>query len=165
MLIINPVPPLTSLYTLEQEVAYACLLYYANVQGFIAGPAFLHLHLATSIFSDDKERAQHELSLCLSFVEPSLAHLKTHRKTFLCGGAGPLAIAAVCYHKLSRSSESLQCIRRLCSMYSEDKREFERLPSELLYGQTGYLYALLFVSSFIPGSIEIGLMEEVGWLL
>ncbi|XP_019851239.1 PREDICTED: lanC-like protein 2 [Amphimedon queenslandica] len=129
------------------------------------GLAFLHLHLATSIFSDDKERAQYELSLCLSFIEPSLAHLKTHRKTFLCGGAGPLAIAAVCYHKLSRSSESLECIRRLCSMYSENKREFERLPSELLYGQTGYLYALLFVSSFIPGSIDIGLMEEISQLI
>ena len=47
-------------------------------------------------------------------------------------------------------------------MYSENKREFERLPSELLYGQTGYLYALLFVSSFIPGSIDIALIEEVG---
>lgn len=124
----------------------------------------LHLHLATSVFySTDRERYQHELGLCLSLLEPSLAHLKTHRKTFLCGGAGPLAIGAVAYHKLGQDTDSLQCIRRLVSMYSENKKEFETLPSELLYGQAGYLYALLFVSSFIPGSVQLSLLEEVGY--
>lgn len=130
---------------------------------FFLGPALLHLHLATSVFySTDRERYQHELGLCLNLLEPSLAHLKTHRKTFLCGGAGPLAIGAVTYHKLGQDTDSLQCIRRLVSMYSENKKEFETLPSELLYGQAGYLYALLFVSSFIPGSVELSLLEEVG---
>lgn len=34
------------------------------------------------------------------------------------------------------------------------------LPQELLYGRAGYLYALLFVGSLVPGALDERLIEQ-----
>lgn len=46
-------------------------------------------------------------------VERSLSCL-THRHdvTFLCGDSGPLAVAAVVYHRLQRAPEADECLSR-----------------------------------------------------
>jgi hypothetical protein len=126
-----------------------------------AGAALLHLHLALSIFIDDKDRRERELRLCLQLIKPSLANLKTRRFTFLCGGAGPLAIGCIAYHKLEQTAERDQCAVKLCDMFKTNVNDFKSCPSELLYGHCGYLYALLFVNAFIPGLIDCNLIEEI----
>jgi hypothetical protein len=128
---------------------------------FKSGAALLHLHLALSIFIDDKDRRERELRLCLQLIKPSLANLKTRRFTFLCGGAGSLAIACIAYHKLEQTAERDQCAVRLCDMFKTNVNDFKSCPSELLYGHCGYLYALLFVNAFIPGLIDCNLIEEI----
>ena len=117
--------------------------------------------MALTVFACDLERRKKELLSCLKLLEPSLAHLKTHRSTFLCGAPGPLAIASVAYFKLDRKSEGESCIEKLCNIFRKNKSQFKELPSELLYGHAGYLYALLFVNSYIPGSVDLLLIEEV----
>ena len=52
-------------------------------------------------------------------------------------------------------------LSQLEELYTGHKKSFSRLPSELLYGHTGYLYALLFVNSYIPGAIGDSTIEEV----
>ena len=52
-------------------------------------------------------------------------------------------------------------IGQLEELYTCHKTLFSRLPSELLYGHTGYLYALLFVNSYIPGAVPDSTLEEV----
>lgn len=126
-----------------------------------SGSAFLHLHLALTVFKDDNETSKKQLKQCLKLVEPVLGRLKIQRKTFLCGASGPLAIAAVANHKLDQTAERNLCTDKLCSLYMENRKDFEELPSELLYGQAGYLYALLFVNYHIPDAIKIPLIEEV----
>lgn len=121
----------------------------------------MHLRLALHTFASDIERQQKELNLSLKLVQPSLGRLKTQRSTFLCGAAGPLAIAAVAYFKLDQKIESQSCIEKLCDLFRSNKVQFRELPSELLYGHAGYLYALLFVNSYIPGSIDLLVIEEV----
>ena len=52
-------------------------------------------------------------------------------------------------------------VSQLEELYTRDKKAFSLLPSEMLYGHTGYLYAVLFVNSYIPGAIGDEIVEEV----
>lgn len=68
-----------------------------------AGIALLHLHCAhnsTLWPGADPAETKSRLEKSLGIVEPCLRALDTHRLTFLCGAAGPLALAAHLYHKL-----------------------------------------------------------------
>ena len=163
-----------------------------------AGVALLHVHVALSLHEVGERRSKH-LHQALSLLAPSLRHLTRDRKrTFLCGAAGPLAIAAVCHAALGNMVEaevrrrgggclvvqrrwrsweesggsvamvtmqsllpSQLLIGQLEELYTCHKTLFSRLPSELLYGHTGYLYALLFVNSYIPGAVPDSTLEEV----
>ena len=58
-------------------------------------------------------------------VEPALTHLRGRYKdcTYLCGDCGPLATAAIIYHKLGEQFHSKrdQCIKRFTGFqYSYD---------------------------------------------
>lgn len=53
------------------------------------------------------------------------------------------------------------CIVQLKDLYVKNKQSFAALPSELLFGHAGYLYALLFVNCHAPGAVEDTLIEEV----
>ena len=57
------------------------------------------------------------LRTAISLLERPLRHLKRKRVTFLCGDAGPLAVAAVIYDKLCNKDKSQDCIKRYNKYY------------------------------------------------
>ncbi|KAL0204257.1 hypothetical protein M9458_002275, partial [Cirrhinus mrigala] len=63
---------------------------------------YLHLH---SIFGDVLF-----LQKALDYVSRSLRSLTQRWVTFLCGDAGPLAVAAVVYHRLQKPHEAEECV-------------------------------------------------------
>uniref|UniRef100_A0A2K5ED46 Glutathione S-transferase LANCL1 n=1 Tax=Aotus nancymaae TaxID=37293 RepID=A0A2K5ED46_AOTNA len=77
-----------------------------------------------------------------SYVKQSLNCLTKRSITFLCGDAGPLAVAAVLYHKMNNEKQAEDCITRLIHLNKIDPHA----PNEMLYGRIGYIYALLFVN-------------------
>ncbi|NXY17334.1 LANC1 protein, partial [Atrichornis clamosus] len=101
-----------------------------------AGIALLYLHLY-DVYGDPAY-----LQVAHEYVKKSLSCLTRRSITFLCGDAGPLAVAAVVYHKLQNHKQAEDCITRLLHLHKADPR----VPDELLYGRMGYLYALVFVN-------------------
>ncbi|KAF5278469.1 hypothetical protein FQA39_LY05958 [Lamprigera yunnana] len=84
-----------------------------------------------------------------------LRKLKNKRLTFLCGDSGPIAIAAVIYHKLGRRVETVQTVdrcRRLLSLVDAVSDAKADVPNEYLYGRVGFLFSLLYVSKNIDSS-------------
>lgn len=133
------------------------------------GIAMLYLHLH-SVYGDPAF-----LQRALEHVDRSLRSLTQRWVTFLCGDAGPLAVAAVIYHRLQRTQESEECINRLRSWsllfvpessrvvwlhfcvvvlhiprlmqyYKSVVKGSGSLPNELLYGRVGYLFSLIFIN-------------------
>lgn len=78
----------------------------ASVYTGSAGVALLHLHAATTVFADDEAKRSSHLQQALSLLTPSLHHLRSRDKTFLCGAAGPLAVAAVTEAALGKGREA-----------------------------------------------------------
>uniref|UniRef100_A0A672LY59 Glutathione S-transferase LANCL1 n=2 Tax=Sinocyclocheilus grahami TaxID=75366 RepID=A0A672LY59_SINGR len=105
-----------------------------------AGIALLYLHLH-SIFGDFSF-----LQKALDYVSHSLRSLTQRWVTFLCGDAGPLAVAAVVYHRLQKPHEAEECVNRLLHFHQSVVQGNGRLPDELLYGRVGYLYSLIFIN-------------------
>lgn len=52
----------------------------------------------------------------------------------------------------------MSCVRRLRDLCPSP--EDSDLPYEMLNGHAGYLYALLFVGSLVPGTLDEGLVER-----
>ena len=71
-----------------------------------AGIALLYLHLY-DVYGDPAY-----LQVAHEYVKKSLSCLTRRSITFLCGDAGPLAVAAVVYHKLQNQKQSEDCITR-----------------------------------------------------
>ncbi|XP_058888534.1 glutathione S-transferase LANCL1 isoform X1 [Acipenser ruthenus] len=105
-----------------------------------AGIALLYLHLY-NVYGDSSY-----LQRALEFVNRSLSCLTRRWVTFLCGDAGPLAVAAVVFHKLQRDKEADDCLGRLLRLHQSVVKQDSRLPDEVLYGRMGYLYSLVFVN-------------------
>lgn len=148
------------------------------------GIALLYLHLH-DVF---KEAAF--LQRAREYIERSLMCLtRRHDVTFLCGDTGPLAVAAVVYHRLQRAPESDECINRsrvwvflrfssgqmldfsyLCAprllqLHQAVVKGSGNLPNELLYGRVGYLYALVFVNQQLgQDRIPLQYIQQVGGL-
>ncbi|XP_067358428.1 glutathione S-transferase LANCL1 isoform X1 [Channa argus] len=109
-----------------------------------AGIALLYLHLH-DVFRDDSF-----LQKALEYASRSLKCLtRRHDVTFLCGDVGPLAVAAVVYHRLRSGQESDECINRLLQHHNTVVKGSGGLPDELLYGRTGYLYSLIFINQHL----------------
>lgn len=104
-----------------------------------AGIALLYLHLH-GVFGEPSY-----LQRALDYVSRSLS-LTGRWITFLCGDAGPLAIAAVVYHRLQRNQEADECVNRLLQLHQSVVKGVGNLPDELLYGRVGYLYSLVFIN-------------------
>lgn len=85
----------------EGEVTLLCL-----GLGLLPGIALLYLQLYR-VTSD-----QAYLLRSLDYIKRTLRNLSGRRVTFLCGDAGPLAVAAVVYHKLRSDDESQECIEK-----------------------------------------------------
>ncbi|XP_061571439.1 glutathione S-transferase LANCL1 [Cololabis saira] len=106
-----------------------------------AGIALLYLHLH-SVFKEESF-----LQKALDYVSHSLRCLTRRRDvTFLCGDAGPLAVAAVVYSRLQRIQEAEECINRLMQYHQTVVKGLGGLPDELLYGRAGYLSSLVFIN-------------------
>ncbi|XP_063620347.1 lanC-like protein 2 isoform X2 [Cydia splendana] len=94
-----------------------------------------------------KDTCTENLRSALLYI--NINNLKGHRISFLCGDAGPLALATVISYKLGRDNTDLPdyktLVQRLVSLMSL----LNDSPDELLYGKSGYLYALLFVYKYI----------------
>ncbi|XP_050345260.1 glutathione S-transferase LANCL1-like [Nymphalis io] len=109
-----------------------------------AGMALYYL-----MFSLNGNRVSHGmLQQALEYID--INNLKGRRISFLCGDAGPLAIATVISYKLgNRRPDNLpeysNLVKRLINLISL----VQDSPDELLYGRVGYLYALLFVNKYI----------------
>lgn len=107
------------------------------------------LALTYLIFSLNKNDICYDtLQEALNFVD--INNLKGRRISFLCGDAGPLAIAAVISYKLGTKKpatlpEYQDLVQRLINLSTL----LNESPDELLYGKVGYLYALLFVNKYI----------------
>uniref|UniRef100_A0A8C8DZJ0 Glutathione S-transferase LANCL1 n=1 Tax=Oryzias sinensis TaxID=183150 RepID=A0A8C8DZJ0_9TELE len=126
-----------------------------------AGIALLYLHL------HDVFKEESFLHKALDYVSRSLRCLtRRHDVTFLCGDAGPLAVAAVVYSRMQRAQEASDCISRLAQYHKVVVDGSSGLPDELLYGRVGYLYALVFVNQQlgadrIPGQFIQQISETV----
>ncbi|XP_036401485.1 glutathione S-transferase LANCL1 [Megalops cyprinoides] len=105
-----------------------------------AGIALLYLHLS-NVFGEPSF-----LQRALDYVSRSLQCLTRRWVTFLCGDAGPLAVAAVVYHRLQRRQEADECLSRLLQLHRSVVKGEGSLPDELLYGRIGYLSSLVFVN-------------------
>ncbi|MBN3324265.1 LANC1 protein, partial [Atractosteus spatula] len=105
-----------------------------------AGIALLYLHLY-NVYGESSF-----LQKALDYVSRSLRCLTRRWVTFLCGDAGPLAVAAVVYHKLQRKQEAEDCLNQLLRLHQSVVKGDSRLPDEMLYGRMGYLYSLVFIN-------------------
>ncbi|KAG9477515.1 glutathione S-transferase LANCL1 [Eleutherodactylus coqui] len=110
-----------------------------------SGIALLYLHLS-EMYGD-----QSYLLKAQEYVSKALHCLKKRDVTFLCGEAGPYAVAAVVLYKLGSHKEADECILRILQMHSSVMKLESRIPDELLYGRMGYLYALLFINKHYKG--------------
>uniref|UniRef100_A0A3B3VXM1 LanC lantibiotic synthetase component C-like 2 (bacterial) n=1 Tax=Poecilia latipinna TaxID=48699 RepID=A0A3B3VXM1_9TELE len=102
---------------------------------------YLQLHRVSS-------EASH-LQRALDYVKRAMRILNGRKVTFLCGDAGPLAVGAVVYHKLNNNTESKDCVSRLLQLQRSVVSPDNEMPDELLFGRTGYLFALLYVNKEI----------------
>ena len=116
--------------------------------------------MATTLKEESPYGVKKHLERASAILEELCKHLSGRRVTFLCGAAGPLALNAVVQHKLGQGDKTKKMIAKLKELFGNVKAD-PSMPSELLYGHVGYLYALLFVNRFIPGSIEESIINEV----
>ncbi|XP_020350142.1 lanC-like protein 2 [Oncorhynchus kisutch] len=108
---------------------------------------YLQLHRVTC-------EASH-LQRALDYVKRTLRILNGRKVTFLCGDAGPLAVAAVVHHRLKNQTESQECLTKLLQLQRGVVSADSEMPDELLYGRAGYLYALLYVNKEIgPDTVD-----------
>uniref|UniRef100_A0AAZ3RT66 LanC lantibiotic synthetase component C-like 2 (bacterial) n=1 Tax=Oncorhynchus tshawytscha TaxID=74940 RepID=A0AAZ3RT66_ONCTS len=108
---------------------------------------YLQLHRVTC-------EASH-LQRALDYVKRTLRILNGRKVTFLCGDAGPLAVAAVVHHRLKNQTESQECLTKLLQLQRGVVSTDSEMPDELLYGRAGYLYALLYVNKEIgPDTVD-----------
>ncbi|XP_005098326.1 lanC-like protein 2 [Aplysia californica] len=124
-----------------------------------AGQALLCLQLHTKLPGGDKD--DHYLQQALTWLKPCLKRLKGSKLSFLCGDAGPLAIAAVVHHLLGnkeRSKTFISKVEDLCRDVCADSD----MPDEILYGRCGYLSALLFLQHYLsPDAVDRELIVKV----
>lgn len=52
------------------------------------------------------------LQRSLDYVKRTLRNLNGRKVTFLCGDAGPLAVAAVVHHRLNNQADSKECLAK-----------------------------------------------------
>lgn len=68
--------------------------------------------------------------------------------SFVLGDPGIYALAGVIYHKLADQKQRDEFLNLLANMKTNISKS--KVPDEILYGRSGYLYSLLFVKTLIP---------------
>ena len=95
------------------------ILFVVVVVVVVVGISLLQLHYASMLdVSSEAGLIKTHLESALRTIKPFLRLLDTHRPTFLCGAAGPLAIAAILYHKLGKATIAAILYHKLGSHYS-----------------------------------------------
>ncbi|XP_047988051.1 lanC-like protein 2 [Leguminivora glycinivorella] len=142
---------------------------------------FLTTELASDIFYDNtvytgsaglalyyfmsalKKKETYTENLRNALLYLNINNLKGRRISFLCGDAGPLALATVISYKLGKDATDLPDYKTLAQRLTSLMSLLNASPDELLYGKSGYLYALLFVNKYIDerSIIPPHLMEKV----
>ena len=129
------------------------------------GIALLLHHVATRLCSNSPDKSRAYLHRAGQLLDPVLSRPDAHRLTFLCGAGGPLAVGAVIYNQLGDNDKAAECVGKLKQLFIEQKSSFAKLPSELLFGHSGYLYALLFIRAHLPKLVEDSLIVEVATMI
>ncbi|XP_073944024.1 glutathione S-transferase LANCL1-like isoform X3 [Choristoneura fumiferana] len=97
-----------------------------------------------------KNEVSHEtLKNAIPYLD--LENLKGRKISFLCGDAGPLALATVISYRLGSRKNELPDYKSLVQRLMALSSLLNDSPDEVLYGKSGYLFALLFVNKHIPG--------------
>ena len=125
------------------------------------GIALLLHHVATKLYSDSPDKSYTYSLRALRLIDPVLSQTDTHRPTFLCGAGGPLAVGAIIHSQLGNNDKAAECVRRLQQLFTDQKSAFAKLPSELLFGHCGYLYALLLVKAHVSQLVDDSVVGEV----
>ncbi|KAK6621444.1 hypothetical protein RUM44_001251 [Polyplax serrata] len=94
-----------------------------------AGVALLYLML------HERNNNPSYLESAADLIEKSLARLKNKDVSFICGDAGPLAIASVVFYKQNKVERSKECVSRLLGLMPRVASLESNLPDELLYGR------------------------------
>ncbi|XP_052750640.1 lanC-like protein 2 [Galleria mellonella] len=111
------------------------------------GSSGLALYHFTCALGKNKNSYE-SLKAALEYI--NIENLKGRRISFLCGDAGPLALATVISYKIgTRRPDNLPDYKILAQRLMSLIHLLNDSPDELLYGKSGYLYALLFVNKYI----------------
>lgn len=129
---------------------------YTDVRDFsvytgTAGIALLYYHLS-KVFLDRKNEF---IEKALELLGGALKRIKQRDVTFLCGEVGPLALAAVLYSEIGQEGESRKRLQMLKEKLSYVTNLQTDLPDEILYGRSGFLYALNFVGHHLKNQTII----------
>ncbi|XP_067291006.1 lanC-like protein 2 [Pseudorasbora parva] len=102
------------------------------------------------------------LQRALEYSRRALRSLSGRRVSFLCGDAGPLAVAAVVHHLLKNQDEAQDCLAKLLQLQRSVLSPDSDMPDELLYGRAGFLYALLYINKEIgPDTVDEATIAKV----
>ncbi|CAG8834532.1 38204_t:CDS:2 [Gigaspora margarita] len=125
------------------------------------GIAFMFFRLY-QLFPDLKIEEDKVSLLCKKYLSASLSALRrsSHDHVgFLGSHVGPLALAVVVYETIEKNTqESLKYLDIILEKYHPLALKDDW--NELLYGRTGYLYALIFIRKYCKNNEEI--MARIG---
>ncbi|XP_067144208.1 lanC-like protein 2 [Centruroides vittatus] len=147
------------LQKLESELKKGVDWFDYSVYTGTSGISLMYYHLSNVL---DNGKKDHYFTKSLYYSEKPLSALKHKRFSFLCGDAGPLAVAAVLYKKTGKFQQSQDLLESLEKISRDVISLQSGLPDEMLFGRAGYLFALLFVMKHISGDcINHTLVQQV----
>lgn len=99
-----------------------------------------------------KTNDQKYLKECQSYASMSVKKQGNGRVTFLCGDVGPLVVAALAHSVAGDQNSATKYVQQMLTFLPAVLDSNSRLPDELLYGRTGFLFAINFLRQEIPAA-------------
>lgn len=118
----------------------------ASVYTGSSGYSLLHYFLFK------RTRHPHHLKQCRKYAALAVKKRESGRVTFLCGDAGPLVVAALADCAADDVTSAASHVNHLLSLLPLVTDVSSELPDELLYGRTGFLFAINFLRQEIPAA-------------
>lgn len=115
----------------------------------LAGVALAHLRVGLHCRNTRKDEtmARWHVSTAHATAQACMqAESGSREVSFFCGTPGYLAISCVASHIIGDNAASAQCLTKLLEWVTAAVRHSE---DELLFGRAGYIYALLWVRSYL----------------
>ena len=151
----------TSLIDKETYMLKEDITVYTGIGGII----MLYLKIA-----EEGEEVLHLKEKAMQYLSVACENEKyktklSSRPTFLCGLAGPLAIYVVNSanrqdSKLLNEIDPVKCVKTLLQVLPAITTDDSELPNEILYGRSGYLYALLYIKNKAASNISNNISDE-----